>query len=369
MNFKAVVVTDGFDTPDCMGDLQSLLSARGIELISVPKLTMSEIEKLDQKVPHLFFKNPYTRFSGIPDIIEFYTRLPIFTTLQMGNEMVAFIPEMIVAKETSTFNVTNADVYYQKPSIDPTTVIVTTHKRHAYLELTLNALLYSLRFDPTPVVIVMSAPTEQVEALVDRYIRTYANITALKFSKNLGLSGSTAGVACMNPKKFTILEEDFILSPAVQCLVPFWTRQFSYRLDHFDLVAFRTSLENRPYSFIAPRLSKFILKEQDISQEGLWSIMRKPFEFSAGITGNTLSMNTAWHNKQERCPQQKVLSDGKAVEFCNSISLVNIPGYHIGWNQEMDGGASLNNLARFPIPDAVQECLNINTGEKYLITM
>jgi hypothetical protein len=247
-------------------------------------------------------------------------------------------------------------------SSPPISILLYTHKRADYLKLSLNSLLFSLDGDLEDITIFMSNPSPDVEYLVCDFSEKYPNIEVFKSEENIACAAINAYLQIKNPEKFIIFEEDYILPQHTKFVLPHWRRQFSQLLDEFDIVNFQTSIENQPHDFsynTSKRNTPFSFTHEWITDKSL----------DIHITGNGFAVKSAFYKSFSNNPPFYISGDGHVFTQAKKVCASSIHGYHIGWNQEMDGHVKIGDKSRFPEPGPIQTIINCKTQEKHTIDL
>jgi len=334
---------------DAVKRLQTELEEKNIGLVLDPDYIMKNI-------PILNYINPHIRISDEHKVLNFHKQIGCSMIVSKNN------PVSYMATDTGyPFSASALPLYYNKPPIDTIPILMLTHARSLYLELTLNSLAYNLGFDPEiPVHILMSKPTEDTKKTVEKF-KKKLNLFVYETEENVCFAGFNMLLQHIKPEKFMLLEEDFILPQNIKHIMPYWNRIFSERLKYFDVVGFSTSIENSSsdhYNVVTKSDSKntFVYN---------WQNTKGPLH----VTGNTLC-TTMKHYVQcsDRNGPFYITPDGHLMSK-SKWSICSITGYHIGFNQEMDFGISLISK-RFPDPVGKQMLFDHQKNEKfeYLLT-
>jgi len=344
MRMLARVQFDPFEM-DAVLRLQDHLKQNDIDLVLDPNHS-----RVDE--PILNYINPYIRYSTPETILNMHVRSG-FKNIFSKN-----VPISYMRNNCDDFHTTNGMWYYARPPADMIPILMVVHARDIYLNLTLNALVYSLQFDSeVPVHILMSSPTHEVRNVVDKFKNKIPNLFIYETETNVCLAGINILLQHLQPEKFIILEEDFILPQNLKAVMPYWNRIFNERLNYFDVVGFSTSVENSS----ADHFSVLTKTESKNTFTYNW----KNIEGVAHVTGNTLCTTTQHYLKKSlRNPPFYITPDGTLMNS-SKWSICSITGYHIGFNQEMDYGINLLNDSRFPVPAVDQVLIDRKSGEKF----
>jgi hypothetical protein len=134
-------------------------------------------------------------------------------------------------------------------------------------------------------------------------------------------------------------------------LLPNWNLKFAKRLEKYDFVAFSASTQNCPWDLF----SMFKQTKNYLGHEWNNNVSNPP------IIGSSITIESKKYARYASSPIY-IAGDGTLVEKYK-YSISSITGYHIGFNQEMDGFKKIGDYSRFPIPEHVQMVLNMNTNE------
>jgi hypothetical protein len=334
---------------DAVGRLQTELASKNIGLVLDPSYTLKD-------KPILNYINPHIRIDGVDNVLYHHERIKCNTIISR-NIPVSFMP----VENKYPFYSAASLCFYCKPPVDAIPILMITHARHLYLELTLNALAFSITFDPQiPVHILMSKPTEEVKKVVLKF-KNRLNLHVYETEENVCFAGFNMLLQHVKPEKFIILEEDFILPQHIKSIMPYWNRIFNERLNYFDVVGFSTSVENVSADHFS------IGTTSDTKQTFLYD-----WKNNSGhphVTGNTLCTTTKHYvSMSDRNGPFYICPDGVLMTK-SKWSICSITGYHIGFNQEMDIAVSLQSN-RFPNPAVEQTLFDYQKNEsfKYVLT-
>lgn len=354
MRIKAVVEWDEFDIISSVDDLKKSLLDRNIELVSSDNLV--------EGVFYLYFRNPYIRYPLIDSLIDFIKDKTDFPCIYSDNELIGISKSHL---RSDPFFLKNFPVIYKCPDHSPIPILIYTHKRSEYLRFSLNSLFYSLGDDISELAIFMSDPSKEVEDIVKEKLKKYPSITVFRSQNNIACAAINAFLQIRKPDKFIIFEEDYILPQYTKFMVPYWPRRFSYLLERFETVNFRTSIENQHFGFYRGNLKEKD-RQTNFRFKPQW-ITDKTQELH--ITGNGFASNAKFYASFGDNPPFYISGDGHVIKNAKDVCVCNIHGYHIGWNQEMDGYVSISNKNRFPNPDPIQKIIDCKTEKEYIIDL
>lgn len=154
-----------------------------------------------------------------------------------------------------------------------------------------------------------------------------------------------------------ILEEDFILPQSTKFILPFWRHQISQRLDKFDVVGFQTTMDNQCFDFF-PGNDK---------ESTPWSFYHSwIYEWiNAQVIGSGLATTAKFYASLANKPPFYTGTDGECYTKAPKVCISSLRGYHIGWNQEMDGYKKIADFNRFPSSvNQIQKVINLVNGEE-----
>jgi len=357
-SFTALVLYDPCET-NYVTDLQIELAADGINTIAVPRDRLVPKDLPD--IPFLLYTDPLMRISKTTEVCEFAARCG-FKTVSSGNYTVICRREHLLREhphsmlDHSHFRASNVVCKPIRPRTDAIPILMVVHKRHEYLPLTMNSLVYSLGddFPNIPFHILMSKPSDEIKKLCLSYAEKYKNIVLYETEQNVCGAGFNLLMQWLKPERFVIWEEDFILPQLTKELVPYWNRRFNNRLDYYTLVGFSTSKINAPRSY------------QSNMPKDLWSGHKQ-------LTGNSLSIKTKDYISAPKATPHYVTADGVLATVYDNVSFCMIQGYHIGFNQEMDGYPGVFDPKRFEETNAISneqkvQCLNTEVTKTFSLS-
>jgi hypothetical protein len=193
-------------------------------------------------------------------------------------------------------------------------------------------LQYSI-ITPFPIKILLNHATEDVKKIVTDFAKDKGYVEILEITPNSLFSAINLAIQWFRPKKFILMEDDFILPVASKTYFPNWAYQFMDRLEYFDMVGWSWSSENSPPFFKSSRNVENCLSD--------WVI---DYQNGYGLGGHCLALNTDFYLKavNKRMSRQPinpyyVAFDGDMQEPTTKVCIPSLKGYHIGFNQQMDG--------------------------------
>lgn len=351
---QALIIKDNFDSPEIFKDLETKLKSLGFRLVVIKSLQNFKEAKnaLDQEMPCLYYPNIFLRYENPESIYNFHLKNNKFSNLKIGSKIVSFIPQATRLTHSKLdhltftpniyFNIKNLKVSQVLPNEKPI-ILLNAHERPIYLQLTLNALKFSFTH-PVEVKILLNKPTPEVRGVALNFHKSYPYSEVIECKENSFISATNLLLQWTRSKKFILMEDDFILPPSIKHYFPNWPFQFFDRLNTFDMVGWSTMTENiRENSYFFRNSEGFIKSdwEYDIYQGHL-------------LTAQCLAVNTNFYieafNKFRN--DYYAAFDQDMHRTAKKICTPSLRGYHIGFNQEMDGFGSL--LTR-KFPKAIQE--------------
>lgn len=316
------------------------------------------------KQPALVYWDPLIRYDSPKSLLNF---------VRSGKFSAVFCENLPIALKGDYYENPNGKfpfflreniVSYKKPQIDPVPVIVIAHKRANYLELMLNSLAYSLKDDlEVPIYFGLSQPSEEVKNLVETFMSRRPNCNVYTSEENIAFAIYNAVLQIEKLESFVAFEEDFILPEHLNRKLPFWSRRFANRLKFFDMVAFLTSKENLPFSFLD--------LDSDNVPGGSELIHEWYNNGKMQITGNSLCTRTDFYRGCGPKPPYYIVSDGEVIQKAannRGYSLSSVAGYHLGFNQQMDGKPKNSDLSRFPSCNPQVKVKN-QDGEEFIVDL
>ena len=353
---KALVVFSPYDCEDAYLNLQLELEKEGIELIKVTnEIYHNPSTFLDGKETVLFYRNPYIRYSNAAGLLRF--------SKEHNFDIVTFFKEFIVIRDgfscpnTKFFKTSNTVVYYYNPNVEETPIIVVGHRRLDYLKLALNSILFSLQLgENTPILIGLSETTSELRDYCLEKSKIHKNIKVFETVENSYLTIVNLILQKEKIEKFIIIEEDYIMPQTTKFIYPFWTKQYSNLLKNFDLVTQMTDLSNLPYDFFDPTL---------VTDKEFGERHKSNFYVNRNISciGSGMGMKTSWYQKILKESPDSAIGDGYIKQKSRKTVQLNIQGYHIGWNQEMDGYKKLSDFSRFSKTKDNYDLIDYSTGK------
>jgi hypothetical protein len=369
---QALIVKDRFDNEAIADDLRKLLYANGItKIVEIPSLNNLEEAKilLNPKEPCLLYNNIFIRYNVPPSSILEFQKTNGFEVITLGNRLVSFTPgktfkfentisalNFIDLSKHSNFMASNLTTIYVAPKENPM-LFIYSHNRDTYLKLTLNSLDFSL-IQKIPIKILLNKPTDAVRQVALDFAKNKDYVEVLEAEENAFVTATNILVQYFRPEKFILMEDDYIYPPSVREYFPNWPFQFADRLNYFDVVGWASHADNIYNLYInIPRLPETQCVDD-------WEILTRFSKTS--IMGQSLTLKTDHYIERTKIQGSEYVCafDGS---FRNSKRCApSLKGYHVGFNQEMDGYPTPNQL-RWPKPIEVCHVKSLTTGERKII--
>ena len=369
---QALIIRDIYDDPEAYLELLSIL--KGFNIYEIPSISkFDEIKnKLNPCIPCLFFNNVYIRYENILGIYKNHLKDPSLILLEFQRQLISFLPEKcylkfnrIISTDSPVFRLKNVNISFFKKKIDPPTIFMVAGGRVDYFNLTLNSLLHNIT-EPVYIKIALNGPMPKVLDIIKN--KNNKNIEVIQIEENSVLSAFNILYQIFKPKKFIILEDDFIIPPTFNDYYPNWAYQFINRLDFVDTVATGPELENSPYNWGLERdtfentiegdWDYFYSNNRKYLIGNMFSIKS---DFFIYIIKKYMNLNNSNNTKKYLTPTDKeVLAESRLI--CSP----KLKGYHIGWNEKMDGLYKINKYQ--PVKEAYN-AISLTTGHEYSIKL
>lgn len=324
----AYVNTDPLENPEVLADLKSRLDTAGITMVTTTK----PWQEIYHPTAFLYYRNAYIRFDNERQILDYHVTQQHIPFIQTANrEIISVSP---FSQEPNAF-VLKATSYLMQPTIEPLPILLGTHCRPEYLQLTLNSLFNCITDARQQVYIVASQPDERTVAIVERTLAIHSNVNAVCSQENLKYSFANFGSKFFNLPHFVHFEDDGIVPDNINYHLPFWTSQLSYRSSTADIIAMRISEGNwASEMYLCGMLNTKPLYKFD---DQLWHYLKKRdaerYTVPLGGLGFVIKSKPMYKNFD---PSMFATSDRIMFQEAKSLCLVNIPIYHVGANQKMD---------------------------------
>lgn len=342
---QALIIRDRFDNIQIANQLVAELKSltEKINIVEIESMSQWETAKIQlvNDEPCIYFPNIFLRYTGISlyTLSHFHKMNKEFSVLTSGLEVVSFIPNKVTVNYSNNsiifsnyFTIRDIKINYTKPNEEPI-IFLYTHNRHEYLKLTLNSLNHSM-LDKFPVKLLLNQPTPKVREVALSY-EHLEHIEIFEISPNSIFSAINLSLQWFNPKKFIIMEDDFILPLQARTRFPNWAFQFMDRLNHFDIVGWPWSLDNSPFYYTNRCIVDHVQTD--------WIYKTKDHKAIDGYYkgAHCLAVNTdhfikSFKNRETLNPYY-VAFDGDMQSYSARMCVTASKGYHIGFNQVMDG--------------------------------
>jgi hypothetical protein len=324
----AYVNTDPLENPEVLNDLKLRLVAANITMVTTDK----PWQEIYHPCPFLYFRNAYLRFDNEGQILDFHIAHPHIPFIQTANrELISFSPH---TQEVNSFVIRSA-TYYMRPSIEPLPILIGTHCRPVYFQLTINSLYNSFRDDRQRIYIVGSQPDAETLQIIEKTLATHSNAEAVLSNENLKYSFANFGSKFFNLERFIHFEDDGILPDHITYNLPFWGSQLAHRASTADIVAMRVYEGN----WASEMYTCGILNNKPLYKfkDHLWHYFKKKeadrYTIPLGGLGFVIKTASMYKNFD---PSMYATSDRLMFQEAKSLCMLNMPIYHIGANQKMD---------------------------------
>jgi len=369
--YQALIVADQYDPVDVIDDLLRELEAEGISVFvsNTVKDISNVLPQLQADKPFLYYKNCQTRIRNPRLLLEWHWSNIGFHNVRLRGEYVTFIPNrsvvfrdelinscVLVGTEAFVFDISQFDVvdlFYRKPNVRPPHIFVYSKDRPDYLKHSLDSLRYSLGEDTSvPITLFLNEPTLEMLGKVRSWNFEWMDIVCIE--KNSFYSAINLAVQWANPETFVVFEDDFILPHTARDFFPNWPYLFADRLRNFDVVGWAPNTDNAPRIHRFPKLS-------DAYCFSDWVNGGPRFNNSCPLLlGNALATTQKyWRSCEIKAPWYLPL-DSHLLRTAN-YSTPALRGYHIGWNQQMDGYSSAARPSDAPMQNTLRSIVTGRT--------
>ena len=365
---QALIVRDRCDSKTLTEQLKSELSFCD-RIVEVENLTQWERAKmkLNGSEPCLFFPNIFVRYRNISlqETLTFqkqhdFAALTATNPYSTERETISFIPDKmhnfkVVSGYTFQFN--NIQFEYLPPPCDEPILFLYTHNRPEYLKLTLNSLSYSI-MTPFPIKILLNDATPEVREIALSFAKNRNYVEIFDIYPNSVFSAINLALQWFKPEKFILTEDDFILPVTTRTYFPNWAHQFMDRLNHFEMVGWPWTLDNGPPYFNMSNSRTNLMNE--------WIV---DYKNGYNLGGHCVAINKDFWLKTYRTRMSSssginpyyVVFDGDCQAAATKACVPALRGYHIGFNQEMDGHARRQVKENHPL---TYKMISLKTGEE-----
>jgi len=327
---KAYIKSDEKEDPEVINSLTHRLRSNGLEPVFTNKL----YKDIKHKGPFLYFRNAYLRFDVEREIAHLHRDSSFSSIYTSDDELIAYNPN----GGGYSFHLHNK-TYLHSPKHKPLPIMISTATRATYLELTLNSLIYNLKSPDQIIYIIASEPTKEVmDVIVKARSKSHFPIRVAHVPNTLLYAGTNFGSKFFNVDKFIIWDDDTLLPPSYDYLVPFWTQQINHRMTTADFVSFTVGGRNAPISFLKCKvISPFILGEFPLPEpyEVTWHYQDINLNDRRLLSFGTVCMSGEHMLRGYKEPLY-FKADMDYYVTMKSICMLNIPVFHLGGNQEMD---------------------------------
>jgi hypothetical protein len=338
----AYVVADETDDPEVVNQLKDHLRENEIEPIVLSWLSLMEGIYYRKMKKGLYYRNPYIRIENPKSSIDFFLTHGFDAMYFQHNlEFLAFDPNKALLEHSkfympsvhSSFIVQTEKgsgcPYTVEDSTPHPTILMYTHSRSTYFEMTFNSLIYSLNGDKNYPIKLMVNGEENLKNVTSfiggRY--TQYDIEVLLCRENAYLGSCNAMLKYFDHlDKFIAMEDDIILPQLLGYHIPHWPKQFVSRLDRgYDIVGFVAETSNRPMNHVWP--------SPPLTDQGGW-YQGNP-SFILPIMGQCIATTKENYQKYIN-PVNFCASDEKLLKNSQKHCAPWIRPYHIGWNATFD---------------------------------
>lgn len=315
------------------------LKCQGIDSIVVPFFNSDTLYRFPchtEPGTFLLYRDPYVRIKNPAKVLKFAIESN-FGFVKQGKEYL-----VVSNLKTGSFDLAEEQWSIGASDSNPVSVYTVAHNRPEYLKLSLNSLIYSCSTKIPDIHILMSNPTPQVKDVCLTFHEMFRDKIKLYETKtNVALGGYNILMQLVGEKLFTIYEDDYILPASVRDYIPNWSGRFRDRLERKEtgICSFECSVDNVPlhytdyFSTRNPKIDHFV---NFYSKE------------SKQVIGTPLTTSLEIYTKNLVAPYY-ICPDGYL--FSNfSSQLIDLKGYHIGWNMANERLGEPGNFARFETP-------------------
>lgn len=357
--YHAYIKADPLENSEAISNLAERLANQGISYA----LTDKDWKEIISPQPFLYFRNAYLRFEEEKEVLNFHwcnPQIPFVKTLD--GELIS---ASTLAKEIVPF-VAYRRVYFHQPNVSPLPILLGTHCRPEYFQLTLNSILYNCKqfIQPQKLYLVLSQPDSKTLQIVERLLQEAPiEIEAVLSENNLKYAFANFGSKFFKLEKFIHFEDDGILPENLHYHVPFWTNQLNYRSGTADLVGLKISEENWESSFYRCDVM-YQNGRTNIPTNNLWHYEKQNFRKIMPFGGLGLVIDSAKAYRDFTAPNY-CTSDTNIYKNAQSLCLLNTPVYHLGAHLKMDYPelAEKKRTIKNQMVEKFQLGKNLRTGE------
>lgn len=328
--FEAYIRADPLENPETVINLTSRLQKKAISYT----ITEKDWKEIRSPKPFLYFRNPYLRFDEEEEIILFHNQNPQIPFVKtVDGELISVSHK---AEDTTPF-VAYKRTYYHRPNCDPLPILLGTHQRSLYFQLTLNSIFYNCKehLSDQKLYLVLSQPDEATLKIAKNALENAPiQVEAVLSQENLKYSFANFGSKYFNLPKFLHVEDDGIFPESLHYQVPFWTNQLNYRSDTADLTCFKISEENWESSFYKCDVMHHNTR-LEIPTSSLWHYQQQHFRKIMPFGGLGIVIDSEKMYRDFKAPNY-CATDHSIYQNAKSICFLNTPIYHLGANLKMD---------------------------------
>lgn len=338
---KAYLKADSLEDPLIIKDLKDRLAKQAISL----QITTLNWQEIDECLPFLYYRNPYIRFPSEKHILDLHHKSPEIRVVKSHSDEILSVNPSITERIQAKLDV---PITFQKPLYSPLPILIGTHNRPEYFQLTLNSLRYTTKdVADQKFYIVASAPDQRTDEIIRNFLKEEPRAEAVFCYANLSLTLFNFASRFFKLTKFIHFEDDGLLPESTHYQMPFWTQQLTYRATTADLVGFRVSEDNRKtwlhqQKLLNTKIETFL----NFQDDQIWHYFEPKNTDQPPISGNGLVIDFEKHYKNSPFYQTDLGMYFNSQKVC----IINIPIYHIGANSAMDYPKNLpapKNVAQF----------------------
>ena len=290
----------------------------------------------------LYYRNPYVRIESPKATLDFFLNLEFDALYYKNNlEFLALDPQkamtehsrfympkihnnFVVQSDHGTGTQTTVDDESPYP-----TILMYTHSRAAYFEMTFNSLIHSLGGDRKYPIKVLVNGEENLNFVASHIGSRYTqyDIEILLCRENAYLGSCHAMLKYFDYlDDFIVMEDDIILPQLLSYHIPHWPKQFINRLKiGYDVVGMAAETYNRPLDHVWP--------SPPLSNQGGW-YYGGPGDILP-IMGQCIS-TTRKNYLKNIDPNNFCASDEKLLKKSTRHCAPWMRPYHIGFNAKID---------------------------------
>lgn len=381
----AIIVNEPYASIYCDELIYDLLE-KGIQVKVVHSFS-EIINKINR--PFLLYRHGDIRIPDPKSVAQFHADNDFAYIAAGDGEIVSVDPRQCVINEKgvvlggSSFILNEQSLFRHHDTDIPLTVFY-SYQRSKFLELSLKSFAYSLGddFKNQKIAIVLNGHREYPETLT--VAKSFADshkmadpgfIHVLLPEENAGVTAVNLAIQHYSDdrsiKTVLVHEDDMLLPSTVAKLYPEWTRKFSYWTKDFDVVGWGTSFHCRPlldYLPVYVKEAKALLSRFDPEQSEhpqtkyLWvpSYIEK-----LALGAQCICFKVDYYKKCARLKEKdRSCVDSDLLLAARKYLVPRIPGYHIGWDQEVYGYNSHYIPGKWKEPPQQNQLHNITLDRK-----